>query len=174
MAEDNQFFHCSHTVKMAPIEVPEVDMFDKTIRLVNKLNVTSNAIMGYANDDPANSIHEGSNGINLGATEVIIFGILFLILSVTGLIAICTGCYCGGKKITKWWKKERGHKDSTTIKDNVDVENEMTNIPQDSTDNTQSTPPPFDMKDSSDDSIETITTISHNVEYIPRGQSYII
>merc|ERR1712038_1405506 len=30
--------NCS--VKMAPIEVPEVDMFDKTIRLVNELNVT--------------------------------------------------------------------------------------------------------------------------------------
>ena len=123
MAEDNQFFHCSHTVKMAPIEVPEVDMFDKTIRLVNKLNVTNDAVKGYANDTGKffNNIHEGSNGINFATTEVITFGILFLLILVVGLSAIGTGCYCGGKKITKWLKKKRGNN-----------EIEMKNIPQDS------------------------------------------
>ena len=150
---------------MAPIEVPEVDMFDKTIRLVNELNVTSDAAVAHANDTSKflNNIQEGNNMINLATTEVIAhLSILFLLILLAVLITVCAGCYCGGK----WWKKKTGNKVSTAIKDNVVVG--MTNIPEDSTDTTQfSPPPPFQMKDSSDDSIETITTISHNVEYIP-------
>ena len=190
MTEDNQFFHKvirSGTVRMAQIEVPEVEMFDNTIRLANELNMTSEAVKGHANDTDK---FFNNNGINLAANDVIVFGILFLLISVSVMIAVCTGCYSGGRKITKWWKKKRGNTVSTATKEGerggllpksesaaeegMAVVEDGPGSPQDSTDTTKSTPPPFQMKDSSDDSIETITTISHNVEYIPGGQSYII
>ena len=143
-------------MKMAPIEVPEVEMFDKTIRLVKEQNVRSDAVVGYAKDSGKfiNNRHEGSNGIILAMT-----GGMFLLILVIVMIAVCTSCYRGGKKIAKWWKKKRDNKVSTAINDNG-VIIEMTNIPQDSTYTTKSTPPPFERNDSSpDDSFHSVSTI---------------
>ena len=142
---------------MAPIEVTEVDMFDKTIRVVKELNMTSDA-----NDTGKffYDTHEGSNDITRAINVSLLYtGPLILVLL---LIHVCRGCYCGGRKITKWWKNKA-------------------NIPRESPDTTQSTPP-VEMKVISDNSIETngfkplspllsATMLSEN---IPQGQGDII
>ena len=153
------------------------EIFNERVNVVDELNVTSNTVMGYPNDTGHffDEIRHGenTNGDNLAAAMVPYVLLFFLVLfAVVG--ALCTACYCGGKKIIKEWRK--GTKKETLddtddagpfeislriIKDNEEV------------DTTKSTPPPYETKDSSEDSVWTITR-SRKAEYIPQDKSFFL
>ena len=154
------------------------EIFNARVNVVDELNVTSDTVMGYPNDTGNffDEIRHGenTNGDNLTAAMVPYAVLFFLVLfAVAG--ALCTAGYCGCKKIIKEWRK--GSKKDTLedtdeagpfeislriIKENEEV------------DATKSTPPPYEMKDSSEDSVWTITRSHHKAEYIPQDRSYFL
>ena len=100
----------------APIEVPEVQEFHEAMMnpdngqeriLVDELNVTSDTVKGYLGDteDFFDEIRNGDDnqGVNFAAVKYIV---LVWVVLIGLIVALCTACYCGGKKIAKEWRKK--------------------------------------------------------------------
>ena len=133
------------------------EIFNARVNVVDELNVTSDTVMGYPSDTGNffDEIRHGENTNGANFTAAMYAGLFFIIASyVVIVLALALAWYCGGKKIIKEWRKG-SKKDTLEDTDEAGLFEISLRIIKENeeVDATKSTPPPYEMKDSSEDSV---------------------